>query len=132
MTDNRSSTGASGASSRQRAVEAYDNARESVAGSVAEAPLIAIAGGLAAGALIAALLPRTEAEDRLIQPTARRVRDSARAAAEAARTTGAQRAEELGLTRDRGQDVIRSLLDNVSEVAKVSAKAAADAAKNAS
>ncbi len=64
--------------------------------------MLALAGGLAAGALIAALLPRTETETRLIKPTARRVKDSARAAVEAARDTGSQRLDELGLNRDQG------------------------------
>ena len=101
------------------------------ADSVSDAPLIALAGGLAAGALIAALLPRTESEDRLIRPTARRVRQSARAAATAARETGTQRLGELGLTREKGEDTIRSLLDSVADAAKASARAATDAAKNA-
>jgi len=49
---------------RQRAIDAYEGARERAAGSLSEAPLLALAGGLAAGALIAALLPRTKAETR--------------------------------------------------------------------
>ena len=60
---------------RQRAIEAYDGARDSVAGAgrratdgIDEAPLIALAGGLAAGALLAALLPRTESETRAAAP----------------------------------------------------------------
>ena len=47
------------ASARQRAIEAYDGARDRVSDTLGEAPLIALAGGIAAGALIAALLPRT-------------------------------------------------------------------------
>ena len=43
----------SSAGARQRAIEAYDGARERVSDSLGEAPLIALAGGLAAGALIA-------------------------------------------------------------------------------
>ena len=53
-----------GASRRQRAIEAYAGARDRTVGTLSEAPLIALAGGLAAGALIAALLPRSEAETR--------------------------------------------------------------------
>ena len=131
MTDNRSDIDTGGAvTPRQRAIEAYEGARASVAGSLAEAPLVAIAGGIAAGALIAALLPRTEAEDRLIRPTARRVRQSARAAATAARETGTQRLGELGLNREKGEETIRSIIDSVTDAAKASARAAADAAKN--
>lgn len=123
-------------SPRQRAIDAYSNARDNVAGAgrrakdtLTEAPLIALAGGLAAGALIASLLPRTEAETRAIRPTARRVRQTARDAARAARETGSEQLGALGLTREKGEETIRSLLDNVVEAAKASGQAALDAAR---
>ena len=123
-------------SPRQRAIDAYSNARDSVAGAgrraagtLTEVPLIALAGGLAAGALIASLLPRTEAETRAIRPTARRVKASAKEAARAARETGTQELGALGLTREKGEETIRSLLDNVVEAAKASGQAALDAAR---
>jgi hypothetical protein len=119
-----------GFSPRQRAIEAYESARDRASDTLAEAPLLALAGGLAAGALIAALLPRTDTETRLIRPTARRVRDSARAAAKAARETGSQRLDELGLSREKGEETIRSLLEGVTDAAKASANAALDAARN--
>ena len=118
-----------GTSSRQRAVEAYDSARERVSDTFGEAPLIALAGGLAAGALIAALLPRTEAETRAIGPTAKRVKQTARAAYEAAKDTGTQRLDELGLNRTKGEETIRSLLEGVTDAAKASGQAALDAAR---
>ena len=74
-------------SRRQRAIEAYESARGRANDTLGEAPLIALAGGLAAGALIAALLPRTQTEDRLVRPTARRVKDSAKSALNAARAS---------------------------------------------
>ena len=117
-------------SRRQRAIEAYAGARDRTVGTLSEAPLIALAGGLAAGALIAALLPRTQTEAKLVGPTARRVKETARAAARAARATGSERLEELGLTRDKGQETIRSLLDGLKDTAKASADAALDAARN--
>src|SRR6188472_4544246 len=80
-------------SPRQRAIEAYENAGRRAADSLGEAPFIALAGGIAAGALIAALLPRTEAETRALRPTARRVRSTARAAYDAAKDTGGERLE---------------------------------------
>jgi hypothetical protein len=134
MTDQDSSSSASedqGFSPRQRAIEAYESARDRASDTLGEAPLLALAGGLAAGALIAALLPRTQTETRLVGPTARRAKDSARAAARAARDTGTQRLEELGLTREKGEQTIRNLLEGVSDAAKASADAALDAARNA-
>ena len=128
--DNSRTADEDGSSARQRAIEAYDNARERAVDTLGEAPLIALAGGLAAGALIAALLPRTEAETRLVGPTARRVKDSARNAVNAARETGTQRLGELGISREKGEETIRSLLGSITDAAKASATAAADSVRN--
>ena len=114
---------------RQRAIEAYESARGRAVDTLGEAPLLALAGGIAAGALIAALLPRTNAETRLVRPTARRVKQSARAAFDAARDTGSQRLDEMGLNREKGEQTIRSLLDGLTEAARASANAAADAVR---
>lgn len=109
---------------RQRAIEAYDRAGRRVGNSFDEAPLIALAGGLAAGALIAALLPRTESETRAVRPTAKRLGTSARAAVGAAKDAGSARLEELGLTADKGLETLRSILETAGEAAKRSAEAA--------
>jgi hypothetical protein len=127
--DMRDTGGETEAGARQRAIEAYDGARESVSDTLSEAPMITLAGGLAAGALIAALLPRTQAEDRAVRPTARRIRQSARAAFQAAKDTGTQRLGDLGLSRDRAEDTIRSLLSDVTEAAKASGQAALDSSR---
>jgi hypothetical protein len=115
---------------RQRAIEAYEGMRDSAADTLGEAPLLALAGGIAAGALIAALLPRTDMETRALRPTARRVKDTARAAFSAAKDTGTQRLDELGLSRDKGEQTIRNLLDSVTDAARASASAALDAARS--
>jgi hypothetical protein len=116
-------------SSRQRAIEGYGSARDRAADTLAEAPLIALAGGIAAGALIAALLPRTKVETAAVRPTARRVRDTAGAAYKAARDTSKQRFEELGFTREKGEKQFRNFLEGVKDTAKASADAALDAAR---
>lgn len=118
------------AGARQRAIEAYEGARERATGLLSEAPLIALASGLAAGAIIAALLPRTEAEGRLVRPTARRVKETARAAYRAAKDTGSDRLDELGLSREKGEQTIRELLEGVSDAARASANAALDSVRN--
>jgi len=119
-----------GVGARQRAIEAYEGARDRAADTLGQAPFLALAGGIAAGALIAALLPRTETEGRLVRPTARRVRKTARNAFSAARDTGSQRLDELGLNRDKGEATIRSLLDGLTDAVKASANAAVEAARN--
>jgi hypothetical protein len=115
---------------RQQAIEAYESARSRAAGTLGEAPLIALAGGIAAGALIAALLPRTESETRLVRPTVRRVRQTAKAAFEAAKETGSEQLSELGLNREKGEATIRSLFQGVTDAARASGKAAYDAARS--
>ena len=119
-----------GGSPRQRAIEAYESARQRTVDTFGEAPLIALAGGLAAGALIAALLPRTDTETRLVRPTARRVKNSARAAIDAARTTGEEWLDKLGINRQKGEETIKNLLDGLSDAARASGKAAVDAVRN--
>jgi hypothetical protein len=115
---------------RERAIRAYESTRGRAADTLGQAPLLALAGGIAAGALIAALLPRTDAEARLVRPTAKRVNSSAKAAFEAARDTGSQRLDELGLSREKGEATIRNLLDGLTDAARASATAAADAVRN--
>lgn len=131
MTEQDSSRTASEATTpRKRAIEAYESARDRTTETLTEAPLLALAGGLAAGALIAALLPRTESETRLVKPTARRVRQTAKVAFEAARESGTAELAAAGISRDKGEETIRNLLDGVSGAARASANAALDAARN--
>ena len=131
MTDNETTTRPEDEtmSARQRAIEAYESAGRRAKDSLGEAPFIALAGGIAAGALIAALLPRTQSEARLVRPTARRIKDSARAAYKAARETGEQELNDRGLTREKGEETIRSLLKGVTDAAKASAQSALDTAR---
>ncbi|QIK77632.1 hypothetical protein G7077_00555 [Sphingomonas piscis] len=122
---------------RQRALDAYGSARDGVANArqrtsqgLDEAPLIAIAGGLAAGALIAALLPKTDTETKALRPVGKRLTDTAKAAATAAKDTGTQRLAELGLTPEKGKDTLRTILEGVTDAAKTSAQAALGTARN--
>lgn len=131
MTDNRSSIETERSTPRQRAIEAYGNARDRVGNagrrageSIEEAPLLVLAAGLAAGAAIAALLPKTRTEDRLLKPVTNRARETARAAVQAAKDAGQDRLDELGLTRQKGSDTIRSIFEGVSDAAKASGQAA--------
>jgi len=121
---------------RERAIDAYENARDNLTtgsrkavDTLAEAPLLALAGGIAAGAIIAALLPRTKGETELVRPTAKRVRDTARAAYDAAREAGSSKLGEAGISRERGEASIKSLFQGVADAAKASANAAYDAAR---
>ena len=122
---------------RQKAIEAYDSARDRVSeagqkagDTLGQAPLIALAGGLAAGALLAALLPKSKAEQKVLGPVGERLTGTAKAAADAAREAGSQRLEELGLTRDAGVDTIKSILKGAGDAARTSAQAAIGTVRN--
>ncbi len=68
--------------------------------------------------------PRTRTEDRLLKPVTNRARETAQSAFQAAKDAGRERLDELGLTKDRGSDAIRSIIDGARDAAKASAQAA--------
>jgi len=109
---------------RTRAIEAYDSARRSAAGGINDAPLLALAGGLAVGAALAALIPASRKESELLGPVAGRIRDRASDAVNAAKSAGQARLDELGLTADKGTETLRSILEGAGDAAKASAEAA--------
>lgn len=124
---------------RRKAIEAYDSARQGAADAgrratdaIDEAPLLAVAGGLAAGALIAALLPPTRAEKKMLGPVSEKLGTRAKAAADAAREAGTNRLRELGLTPDSGVEKLKSVLEGAGEAARASAQAAIGAARGES
>ena len=131
MTDYRSSEETGRSTPRQRAIEAYGSARDRVSNAgrragetLEEAPLLVLAAGIAAGAAIAALLPRSRTEDRLLRPVTDRARETAKTAVRVAKDAGQSRLDELGLTRQKGSDAIRSILEGASDAAKASTQAA--------
>lgn len=122
---------------RERAIEAYDTARERAATArtdakegLGNAPLLTLGGGLALGAVIAALLPKTRVEDRVLGKVGGKITDSARAAADAAKEAGREKLSELNITRDAGAGAVQSLVDGLREAAKTSGEAALDSVRN--
>jgi ElaB/YqjD/DUF883 family membrane-anchored ribosome-binding protein len=116
---------------RERAIEAYDSARERAAAArnragegISDAPLLTIGGGLAIGALLGAILPRTRTEERLLGPLGARINDTARTAASAAKEAGREKLAELNITADAGKGAMQSLVDGIAEAAKTSGQAA--------
>lgn len=95
------------------------NAANRVGETIDDAPLIALGAGLAAGALVAALLPTTRRERELLSPVGDRITGAARDAADAARKAGSDKLKELGLTPD-------ALVDKAGEAAREAAQAAVE------
>ena len=121
---------------RERAIEAYDNARERAAEAgekardgIGQSPLIALGGGLALGALLAAFLPKTRTEDRLLGRYGAKITGGAKAAAEAAREAGREKLTELNITRDAGTSAVQSLFKGLGDAARVSGEAALGAVR---
>ena len=119
-------------STRERAITAYDSARDGAAAAgrkasdqLGEAPLAVIVGGIAAGAILAALLPTSRRERAMLGPVTDSLKDKAAAAVSAAKDAGTARLGELGLTRDAGGEAMRSIIDGATDALKASAKAAA-------
>ncbi len=119
-------------SARERAITAYDSARDGAAAAgrkasnqLGEAPLIVLAGGIAAGAILAALLPTSRRERELLTPVTDSLKEKAAAAVSAAKDAGQARLDELGLTRDAGGETVRKIVDGATDALKASAKAGA-------
>lgn len=117
-------------SARERAIESYESARERTRDGIDAAPIMALGGGLALGALIAALLPKTETEERLMGTLGGRITDGARAAASAAKDAGREKLSELNITREAGKGVVQSVLDGIGEAARTGGQAAIGAVRN--
>ena len=115
---------------RERAVDAYDGARERALDGIEGSPLLALGGGLALGAILAAILPRTRTEERLLGEVGGRVTGSAREALGAAKEAGREKLAELNITREAGKGAVQSLVDGITEAARTSGRAALEAARN--
>jgi hypothetical protein len=78
------------------------------------------------------LLPRTDREEELLGGVGRKINDSAREAARAARESGKAQLDELGLSRDGLRGKLDEFTDRAVGAVKSSAGAAAGAARNKS
>jgi ElaB/YqjD/DUF883 family membrane-anchored ribosome-binding protein len=97
--------------------------------SIQANPLIALGGGLALGAIVAALLPKSEKEDALLGKAGKTLRDTASNAAEAARSAGKGQLDNLGINADAAKDQVRSLVEKLGEAVKTAGSAAADSVR---
>lgn len=92
-------------------------------------PLAVVAGGVALGALIGAIVPRSAKEKELLAPVGKRLGATALAAFAAARESGKSELKNIGLTNGAAKDQAKTLLQNVAGAAATAGKAAASAGK---
>jgi len=79
-------------------------ARERTSDVIEDNPLVVIAGGLAVGALVAALLPRSRAEGNYLGKIGGRINAASR-----------EHLHELGLTSDNARAKVSKLIDSAVE-----------------
>ena len=125
----RERTAAADAAARERAGSAYESAGRRAGEGLDANPVAFVFGGLAIGAIVAALLPRTRREDELLGSAGRRLNDSAREAARAAREAGKGQLDELGLNKDGLKSKLDEFTGRAVGAVKSSAGAAAGAAR---
>ncbi|MGL5839899.1 MAG: hypothetical protein ACRCY3_15505, partial [Sphingorhabdus sp.] len=85
-----------------------------------------VAGGLALGAIIGMLLPKTEQEKKVLGKAGKKINDTAKRAANAAKDAGKAKVSEVGLDADAIRVQFRNLVDKASEAVKAAGKAAAE------
>ncbi|MGZ8297877.1 MAG: hypothetical protein ACXW27_11640 [Allosphingosinicella sp.] len=125
----RERTAAAYATARERAGSAYETAGRRTSEGIDSNPVAAVIGGLAIGAIVAAVLPRTGREDELLGTVGRKINDGAREAARAAKDAGRGQLDELGLNRDGLRSKLDEFTDRAVGAVKSSAGAAAGAAR---
>jgi ElaB/YqjD/DUF883 family membrane-anchored ribosome-binding protein len=132
----RASADAAVATSKAKAVKAATvtkanakKAAKTTVDSVEKNPIVALLGGLAVGAIAAALLPRTKREDDLVGSVGKTVRGRASTAAKAARDTAKEQLDSLGVNADAAKGTIRDIANKIGAAASSATSAAADAVR---
>lgn len=108
------------------------NAQQKSSEAIDTNPLVSVAGGLALGAIIGALLPTTQRERKLMGETGKKINNRASAAINAAKEAGRERMSEVGLNAEQAKVQVKNIVDKASETAKAASQAAKDAAKSGS
>ncbi len=98
--------------------------------SAAEYPVAALIGGLAIGAVLGALLPRTRQEEDLLGSLGGALNDKAKGAALAARDAGQAKLGELGISSDAAGKQVGKLIESIAQVAETAGNAAVDAVRH--
>jgi ElaB/YqjD/DUF883 family membrane-anchored ribosome-binding protein len=132
----RERTGAAYGTARERASSAYGTARERAGDATRKAsdgidsnPELALVGGLALGAIVAALLPRTEREQQALGQYGRKINQTAREAVRAASDAGRSKLDEMGFNKETARQKLTDVASSAGEAARTAAKTSADAAR---
>lgn len=142
----RETAGEAYSSGYERAADAYITGRDKAAETLLTArdrlhaltsdatdgleanPLVAVAGGIALGVLIGALLPRSERETALYGSIGERINAAAKEAAAAAKDAGRDKLADMGISREHASDTVRTIIDAALAAATSAGSAAIDTA----
>jgi ElaB/YqjD/DUF883 family membrane-anchored ribosome-binding protein len=132
----REKASAAYSAAREKTSSAYGTARNKAsdatrrtADGIDSNPVGALVGGLALGALLAAVLPKSRKEEELLGDIGRRLNDTAREAARAAKEAGQGKLDEVGLNADSAKQKLGDIAGRAGEALKTSAGAAAQTVK---
>ena len=135
------------ATAREKAAEAYETGREAAARGVQQSrdfvnqtaiktgdgidknPLAIVLGGIALGAIVGALLPRTERETKIMGKTGKKLNKKAKEMAKAAKAAGKEQVDNLGLNADAVREQFRDLVSKAALAVKAAGEAATAEAK---
>lgn len=119
---------------RDRASDAVEASRKKAQRAARQAaetmetnPVGVLVGGLALGALVAAVIPRSEREKKLLAPVGKGVGLAATAAIAAAKDAGKSELEARGLTAAAAKSQVRGLFGDVLKAATSAGSAAVKA-----
>lgn len=101
--------------------------RERASAQIENNPLALVAGGIALGVVIGALLPRLAKEKELLGPVGKRIAEGASAAAAAAREAGKAEIDALMPKGDAAKGQISKIIGTAFTAAKDASRAKTDA-----
>lgn len=113
-----------------KAIDAASDAARRASHSLEANPLGLLVGGIAVGAVVGALIPRSAREKELLAPVGARLGVAAQQAFAAAKDAGKAELEARGLTKDSAQAQAKELFQGVLKAASSAGSAATDAAKS--
>jgi len=113
-----------------RASAAKTRAKVKTDESIDENPLAILLGGIAIGAIVGALLPRTERETKVLGKVGKKLNKKARKMTDAAKAAGKEQIDNLGLNGDAMRAQFRELVSKAAVAVKAAGQAATEAAKD--
>lgn len=144
----KAKTRRSSAAARQKASEAFEKSKDAAAAGAEKSrvmarqakektsdgidknPLAIVLGGIAIGAIVGALLPRTERETKVLGKAGKKLNKKARKMAEAAKAAGVGQADMLGLNGEAVRVQFRELVSKAAVAVRAAGQAATEAAKD--